>query len=140
MASFPHNFTTQHNTRIFIGGFPQVLFTELTGGTEQTEQTVTHPGAGGQVNVPGATTVEQITLRKQYDPATDNALIAALRALRAAGGKTSAHQQHTNAAGVPVSTTNFLRCGVASIKKPDGRRGSGEVKMLEIVLAPEEID
>lgn len=138
-----NNYYTTHDLRVWFAEFPTIFFTTKTGGTSQNEVTQTFPGGSrSPVNVPGPTSVEQVTLGKPHDPVIDNALLAWAQSWDRglARRKLTLICQPVDAMGLPLpgaAPVSYYGCAKVSMKVPDLGRGSAEVAMLELVVQPE---
>lgn len=132
-------FRSQHGFVAYFAQFPNIKFTNVSGGEESNEVNQVFPGGTNvPVNIDGPPTVGQVTATKPWDSISDTALEVWSRNW-SAGIKLPLTLiiQPVTAAGIPDGgPETYNGCSRVSFKRPDVSRGSAEEAMLEIVVQP----
>lgn len=127
---------------IYFTEIPDILWSTKTGGASASENTqIFEGGSRVPTNIPGPTTVEQVTLSKPYDPVRDAEILSWARAWDQ-GEKEELNLivQPTNAAGSPAGPRQtYANCAKINFTLPDIERGSSEAAMLELIVQPTQL-
>ena len=125
---------------VYFAEYPTIFFNGKDGGVAEHANTQRHSAGafGGPVNVPGRTTISQVTLTKDYDAIKDMPLELWNK------GWSSGVQieltlivQPVTAAGIPDGKADtYEGCALISFQKPNANRQGGEVAELSITVQP----
>lgn len=132
--------TSKHNFECYFLSFPEVLFTNKSGGEYQREINQQHTGGTEPPeNIKGPPTVGQVTLQVPYDYIKQARFIA-INNNKIAGNLDFSDDlvvQQLNSAGVFVGApVTYKNADIVSIMPPDMDKGSAETAMLEVVCQP----
>ncbi|MFB6374483.1 MAG: hypothetical protein ABEN55_15495 [Bradymonadaceae bacterium] len=133
------NYSSQDEFVAYFAEFPHIKFTDVSGGDEQNDINLQHPGGGGDPEpVEGPTEVGEVTASKPYEPAKDAALILWNKAYsEGVRKKLTLVVQPTTAAGIPDGPpTRYVNCARSSFSTPDVSQGASDTAMLEVTVQP----